>query len=234
MKTKSALSVITFLAGLGILVACFFIWKGEAQNNIFALNLTVSVLIYGLLFVDLLTPWIDLADKPQKQVGSLGMRWVVTGLYTVLALGAMLVFRFAWPAEFDFQLIVHLALLFLLCLGFVMSFSMSDKVAEVHNAEQETRNGINRMKKAMVKVQDSLADQAGVPAGLAAQINELAESLRYISPSGNPDAAEYENEFVKLARDLESALAGSQRDMERVEMLTKKLSRTVQNRKNIY
>lgn len=234
MKTKSALSVITFLAGLGILVACFFIWKGEAQTNVFALNLAVSTLIYCLLFMDMLTPWIDLSDKSQKQVGSLGMRWLVTGLYTVLAVGAMFAFQYAWPADFTLQLIVHCVLLFCMCCGFVMAFSMSDKVAEVQQKELEDRNGINRMKKAMAKVQDSLADQANIPTELAAKISEVAESLRYISPSGNPDAAEYENEFVKLARDLESALASSQRDKERIETLTKKLSRTVQNRKNIY
>ena len=234
MKQKSAFSIITFLAGLGMLVAAFFVWKGETPDNVFLLNLAVSVVVYGFLFLDLLTPWVDLGDRAQRHIGTLGLRWVVTGLYTILAVGAMLLFRFVWQAEFDLQLMIQLLLLFLTCCGFVMAFNVSDKVADVYEKECGDRNGIKRMKAAMAGVQDALAENPNVSKENQDKISEVIDALRYISPSGSVEAEESEAGFVKTAKELESAIKAQALNPDKIDTLTRRLTREILNRKKIY
>lgn len=234
MKTKSVFSILAFLGGLGILVAGFFIWKGDAANNVFTLNLLVSMLVYCLLMKDLLTPWIDLEDKSQKQIGSLGMMWFTIMVYAVAAVAAMLLFRFLLPAIFQTQLIVQLVLVFLLACGVIASVSGASKAQEVHLKEKTDRSGLHSMKSSMMHVQETLAVCSDIPSECADRIREMEDSLRFISPCDAPEAKELEDRFVKLAAELAVALPAYRMNADSTAATLQKMEFILKQRKNSY
>jgi hypothetical protein len=233
MDTKKILSWIALLGGEAIIIVAFILFRGGLADNILVLNIVVSSLIYGLFFVDVLVPWIDLGDKSQKKVGSLGLRWFFTWLYAIAAIAVMLAGNLAYEWSFALQIIIHCVLLFLLILGFVASFTASDKVVEVYKQEIQNRNGITEMKKTMVNLKDKINDTANLPENFIQRINSLEENLRFISPSDNSEAHELERAFVDTINSINIALTNYSLNKQQIENNLKKCERLYQNRKNI-
>ena len=235
MKTKSVASILAFVAGLALIVALFFVWKGDAANNIFYLNLAVSLIVYSLLFQDLIFPWISLRDKSGSRVGSLGSQWVLVSLYAVAAVGLMLLFALVLPVLFVTQLMVHLSLLFLLLVGFVVVSGIFHKVSSVHVEQTAVRQGVVNMKDAVEALKDRMLEFPDIPDSFTSRINDIEHALRFLAPSDNPKAAEYEDNFVRLTEDIADQLylfSSDHKDM--VDVNLRKLERELQKRKNLY
>ncbi|HIZ87003.1 MAG TPA: hypothetical protein IAC03_02450 [Candidatus Coprenecus pullistercoris] len=235
MKPKTVLSVIALLLGEAVIIGGFFLWRGEdTPDNIFALNIVVSSIVYCLCFVDVLFPWIRQKDASGRQVGSLGLRWTVTGLYALSAICAMLILNKAMDAAFLTQLIVHAILIFLLILGFVAVFQSSGKVAEVHSVQTGQRQGVTEMGHAVTALEEALYDCPGVPQDLIDKVRELKESIRYISPSNNPEACGQERQFVETIEQAAGRLYDFEHNREDVERAVIKAGRILRSRKEAY
>jgi hypothetical protein len=234
MDTKKILSWISLLLGETLIIAGFILFGSNLTENILVLNIVVSSVIYGLFFVDILVPWIDLNDKSQQKVGSIGVRWLFTWLYAVCAIAAMVISNTELHLIFSTQLIVHGVLIFLLLLGFVAAIHSSDKVKEVYEQETALRNGINEMKAAMRNLKNNANDLPEFPPNFQNRINTLEENLRFISPSNNHEAYNLEHSFVEIVNETGIAISNFSMNEERIESNLKKLERIYQDRKNIY
>jgi hypothetical protein len=234
MGAKKILSWWLFLFGEAIIIAAFILFKGNTPYNILVLNIVVSSLVYGLFVFNYCAPWIDLKEKSQKQIGSLGIKWFVIWLYAILAIATMLVVNLELKLNFGVQLIIHCALLFFLLLGLLGSRHAADKVREVFEAETKNRNGINEMKTAMRQLKDKMNDISELPESFMNRINTLEESLRFISPADNQEAHDLECSFVKIVTDIQFAISNFSMNEEQIESHLKKLGRVYQNRKDIY
>lgn len=100
MDIKRFLSWFTFILGIVIIVASFLFWKGNSSDDIFVLNLVVSLIIYCLIFVDIFVPWVNLNDCAQRQVGSMGVWWTISGIYVLAAIGVMVVCNLMYSSSF--------------------------------------------------------------------------------------------------------------------------------------
>lgn len=233
MNIKTILSWIALLAGEAILIAAFFLWRGDAQNGTFVLNIAVATVVYCLAFADLLLPWTRPGDKSRRIFGSLGIRWFATGLYSVLAVAVMVlggpVFRWAFAT----QLILQGVLLLGLLLAGIGAMYASDRVTSVHAAESAGRTGIERMKKAVASAADTAVSR-GLPAAVTERLTELQGNLRYLSPSDNPEAAELEGQFVSAVRRLESAMADAGLNVDRMEADLISAENLYRRRKSLY
>ena len=111
MDTKKILSYIALLGGEAIIIiAAFILFRGNLSDNILVLNIVVSSIIYGLFFVDILVPWINLGDKSQKKIGSLGVRWFFTWFYAITAIAVIILGNSVYEWRFSLQIIIHLIL----------------------------------------------------------------------------------------------------------------------------
>lgn len=234
MDTKKILSRIALIGGEAIIIAAFILFKGGLSDNILILNIVVSSLIYGLFFIDTLIPWLDVRDKSQKKVGSLGLRWFFTWFYTIGAIAIMLAANLFLEWSFSLQFIIHCALLFLLIMGFVASFSSSDKVKEVHLQESFARSGILEMKTAMQELKNKINNTADFPDSFSHRIHSLYDGLRYISPSNNQEAYTLENSFLKITNDISFAVSNFKMNELDIEKNLTKLEQIYQNRKSVY
>jgi hypothetical protein len=234
MSTKKILSWLLLLFGEAIIVAAFIIFRGSSPDDIHVLNIVVSSFVYGLTFCNFRAPWIDLKDKTQKQVGKLGISWLVTDIYTIVSVGFMLIANLAYELAFPTQLLVHCGLLFFLFLWLLFSHYSADKVAEVYHEQTANHNGILEMKKAIIALKDKIIETKDLPNNFVQKVNSLEESLRFISPTENSEAHELENSFVKVIESIRFAIQDYSLNAEQIDNNLKKCERIYRNRKNIH
>jgi len=234
MSTKKILWWTLLLFGETVLITAFILFRGNTPDNILALNIVVSSVIYGLIFLSYQIPWIDLQDKSQKQIGALGIAWLFVWLYAIFAIAAMLVSSLVFDFSFSTQLIIHAVLLFFLLLGIWFSSHTADKVQEVYEQETHSRSHIVEMKNEMRNLKDKMNDTNGLPEYFTKRIDTLDESLRFISPTNNVEATEMECEFITTLNEIKFAISDFPMNKERIESNLKKAERIYQNRKNIY
>ncbi|MCD8044195.1 MAG: hypothetical protein LUH10_14170 [Tannerellaceae bacterium] len=233
MSTKRIVSLLLLLFGEAIIIVAFILFGGDTANNIFGLNLGVSLFVFGLLSLNYGAPWIDLKDNTQKQIGALGINWFVISTYAFVTVLTMILSNVVWELSFKLQLILQCVWLFLLLLGMSASRYASDKVNTVYVQEAKNRRGIQEMRTAMRQLKDKIVDLDGLPQPFLHRINALEENLRFISPSNNSEAYELEQSFVETTDSIKFAISDYSMNEERVESDLKKLERIYQYRKNI-
>lgn len=234
MNAKKIFSLLLALLGEALIIFCFLHFGKNVQTEILTLNIIVSTIIYCLVFVDVIFPWVNLKDKSQKQIGSIGLRWFFTFFYLILAIGVMVIFNTVKPIHFTNQIIIHGILFFLLLLGLFMAFSSSDKVREVYIEEKQNRDRIDEMKKATKELQLKLDAMNNIPPEIISRINELQENLRYLSPSNNNEALVLESKFVEEVKKLSNCFSDNPLNMEVVISNIKNCERTYKERKQVF
>ena len=234
MNTKKLLWWLLLLFGEVLIITAFILFRGNLNDNILVLNIIVASLVYLLFFWGYRAPWINLNDKSQKQIGSLGISWKVIWLYSFFAITAMVICNLILSFPLLVQLIIHGILLFFLLLGVYLSIKTSDKVGDVYLQEMANRSGINEMKVAVRKMKDKMNDIANLPEDFINRINTLEENLRFISPSDNEDAHDLEHSFSQTVGDITFSISNFSMNKEAIEGNLKKLERIYQNRKQIY
>ena len=234
MNTKKIMSWLLFLFGEALIIAAFLSLQGNLPDDILILNIVVVSIVYGLFFIDILVRWIDFKDKSQRRVGSMGVRWLVTWLYAIVAIAVIIAANVGYDLTFSAQLIIHGVLLFLLFLGLLGALHVSDKVQQVHQIETANRSGVTEMKKAMVNLKDKINETSNLPEDFIRKINALEESLRFISPTENSEAYELERTFIDTIHAIAFALTNYSLNEQQIEHNLKKCERIYQNRKQIY
>ncbi len=234
MKPNRILSLLATLLGAGLIVAAFVHWRGETPTDILVLNIVVSVLVYALFFVLVLVPWIDWNNKSHKQVGSLGVRWVATWMYAIGVIATIVVCNMVSDVSFFTQLIIQGILLLLVILGFAGLLNASDSVEEVYQKEKVERQGLQLMREAMSGLKDKATLSSTCPNHITDRINELEESLRYLSPSNSPETPLLEEEFVDTISAVNSMLSRPEMYDEQIVAGLTKAEQLYRKRKSIY
>jgi hypothetical protein len=234
MNTKTLVPWLLLLFGETLIVTSFILLGSNLECEILTLNIIVVSMIYGLFFVDILVPWIDLADKSQRKVGSIGVRWLTTWLYAITAIAVMIVANLVFDVKFAIQLILHGVLLFSLSLGLFGASYVSAKVDQVGQTEMASHSGITEMKKVMLDVKNKMNEMTNIPDNLFRRINALEENLRFISPSDDREAHKLERAFIETLNEIKFAVSDYSINEKQIERNLNKLESIYQNRKNSY
>ncbi|MDP2693098.1 MAG: hypothetical protein Q8O88_05675 [bacterium] len=212
-----------------------FIYFGKnVESDILTLNIIVSSVIYGLFFIDIIIPWVDFKNKSQKTIGSLGVRGFFTFLYSIIAIGGMVVFNQAQAMDFNIQILIHSILFFLLLFGFYLALTSSEKVREVFEEEKQNRDQIDSMKRITKELQLKLDTMPDIPSEIILRINELQENLRYLSPCNNSTAVELEKQFIDEMRVLDLSFSEIPLNSENTISHIKNCERTYKERKQVF
>ena len=217
-----------------MIIICLIHFGKNLQPEILKLNIAVTSLIYIFSFFDIFIPWIDLKDKPQKKIGSIGIRWAFTTLYMLTGAGAMIIFNTVNPISFTSQLIIHGILLFLLLTGLFLAFSSSEKVHEIHQEEQQILIKIDEMKKTTRELQLKLDRMTDIPEDIIQRINNLQENIRFLSPCNNNRATELEKQFVEEMRKLDDCFVNLPLNIDNIQDNIKNCERTCKERKQVF
>jgi hypothetical protein len=231
---NKTISLLLFLFGEVLLIFSFIYFGQALSPDVLKLNIAVSSLIYGLFFLDLLLPWVDFNNKSQKSIGSLGLRWFSTFAYDIAAIGIMVFCNYQKETALMTQVLFHAIALFLFILGVVFSMSSSSKVDEVYHEEIKNSMGIESVKIAMRTLQRTIT-LVHIDSAFSQQINQLDESLRFISPSNNAEATVLESNLKDEINNLEHYIKNtSQIDYKIVRDEINKCEIIIKERKQVY
>lgn len=233
MNIKNILSWLALVLGAAIIIGSFFIFMKDMPDDLFVLNLSVSLLVYALFFVDVLVPWVDWRDKSKSRIGSIGLRWTVTWIYAFFAIGSMVMCNIC-NLEFHVQLIIQGILLLILILGLSGTLHASDKVASVYNKEIALQIGINEMRRSLNELKQTVYNSSDIPQEVHIKIESLEDNLRYLSPSDNPEAAVLEKQFSEIVREACLSVNSYSGNSERIMSLLGKADYILKSRKSIY
>jgi hypothetical protein len=206
MKAKHIYAALILLIGEALIIISFLYFGSSLASNILTLDIVVSSIIYSFLFIDILLPMCDFKDESQKIVGSLGIRWFVTGAYKLFAIVAMAIFLFYKPLDFNVQIIIQGILFFLLLIGLFSASTASEKVEEIFFDESQRMNRLVEMRKSIQNLQSKLYQTSNILPEIIAGISNLQEELRFISPSNNPESVDLETDFLKEIKEINDAL----------------------------
>ncbi|MEI6852869.1 MAG: hypothetical protein WCL06_08505 [Bacteroidota bacterium] len=197
MKPNKVFTSLLLLFGEAIIIFCFLHFAKGLSTEILVLNTVVTSLIYLLYFIDKLIPMVDLKDKSHREVGAMGVKWVYATIYMVLAVSVMIFFNGIHPIDFTSQLIIHGALFFVLLLGVYFSSYSSRKAHSIYVEENQQRSVLIEIKTTIRDVLLKLEKASDAPPEIAKRIIVLQDNLRYISPSNNKEALEFETQILK-------------------------------------
>lgn len=234
MNTRRIFSVILLLAGELLIIFCFLNFGKNLDSKIVTLDIIVSTIIYSLFFVDLLYPILDLKDKSQKVVGSLGLRWFFSTLYILSAISLMVIFIWKWPLDISSQYLIHGILFFLLILGLFFVINSSHKVEQIFIEETQDRSRLEELKKATREVQLKLDKMKDIREDINTRLSVLHENIRFLAPSNNRDAYELETDFLNEMKAVRDCLFSIPLNYDKILENIQNCERTYKERKQVY
>lgn len=222
------------LAGEALIIICFLYFGRNLAHELLALNIIVSTVIYSLFFLDIIFPMVDFKDKSQKTIGSLGLRWFFTSLYTVAAIAAMIIFNTVKPVEINSQILIQVIFFFLLSLGLYIALSSSQKVHEVFVEQSQNRYHLDEMNIATKSVLRKIDQMTTIPADVKSRITTINDNLRFISPCDRKEAIELESDFLNEMNTIKDCLFDIPLNYEKIIENIQRCERTYKERKQIF
>lgn len=227
---KTFYKVLAILLGYGLIIAGFIVFGTSMADNVRILDIVVSCLIFTQFVEFLFVPLVNLGKKAHKEVGMIGIHLTSVYIYImvsiiIMVVGVLLDLPFIW------QLLLQLGALFILVVGRVATLHVGDKVEGVYQREQTIVGAKMQMKTAMETVMDAVALNGIRDAAVVDRLRELAENVRYVSPSVEEDARNLESQFTSVAAELIVMMRDEVRNKDRIPETIERLDYILAKRK---
>jgi len=162
------------------------------------------------------------------------VRWFVTSLYALMAIGVMVTSIQIKTVDVDSQIIIQSILFFLLLLGLYYATSSSRKVELIYAEEKQNLSRLEDIKKAMIEVLDQLDQLKNAPPDLRLAMTWLQEDLRYVSPCNTYEAYDLEMNFLYEIKAVKDGLFEYPLNSDRIIERIQNCQRICNARKKIY
>ncbi len=227
-------SLLWWVLGELLIIACFLHFGRNVEQPFQILNIIISSIVFSLYFIDVLFPLVNLKDKSARKVGSIGIRWFLTIIYSLVAIGAMLVFGLAIHLDLASQILIHGILLFLMTLGMWGAYSTVKKVEGVYQKQTEERQQMDEIKRNIGIVKAKLEKRKDTPVPIMNGIKNLQEDIRFISPANASEAFDLEIRILAEIKMINRGLDEEPVDFEKMQETIQNCSRLFLERKQIY
>jgi len=191
------LSGLLLLGGLGIIIAAFFLFLKDLQDEkLFYLNLAVTCLVYFVILYRS-SDLFGSVETVARSSSGYGLKWLEVWIYAPLAI-ALVVVSFIYGLGFNLCLLVQLALLLVLISFFFVGALVKHNVNEVVGKIEAKKTGLKE-----IAAQIDLLEMQNKLAGRGAcqeDIDRLRENLRFITASDSPSAIALENKLIEKIR----------------------------------
>jgi len=219
-----------------LLILTFLHFGHELKQDILVLNITVSSVVYLMLFSSFLFPLINLKDKSQSDIGFIGVNWFFSAGYTFIAIAIMVYFNILnkEAGKFENQLLIHAILFFLLLIGGFLSRKTADKVSEVYQEQKNERNQLKEHKKATKNLVLRVELMHDLSPEFKYNLNRLLEDIRFLSPSNNLDVNHLDEKYIETIRRIDDMLYNKENNKENMDIALKQCAQFLKERKQSY
>lgn len=170
---------------------------GLFYTNMVAILFSIWAMAFNLFDCDFFQ---SIPDSDRTAAGR-GLMWYAGGLY-FFATVFIAVISFVVEMHYKYAIFLHAGIIFLLFIAFIISRAVASNANAV-----ERDNAVRRATIDDIKVQLSLLEVAVNSQGLnPAQLNQLSQDLRYVTPSDNIAAKKLEDVLLSNVLTLNQKL----------------------------
>jgi hypothetical protein len=193
--------VLLVILGVALIVTGFLLlvplpWSPTVWLNLVVLNL---VFLVNLAFLRVAVRGVG---GFEQHVATLGFSWATRGIYTLLALGAMVT---VWRLHLDFNVaaLAQLTLVFGLVVRAVLMGVIRDNQTSVFASEEPARQSLDELRSLAGALQGPVGQLGATFTDAQKAFAAVQDDLRYLSAIDSAEARQLEG-------DLQAALAGLQ------------------------
>jgi hypothetical protein len=222
---------LLFLAGAGLIVLAFFLFKGEREPGGKDVFVWVSI---GLMYLVFFLPFFFSAVRTGNfsgKIPSLTLVWTGILLYTGASIGVILLLATVKIITINIAIIIQAVLLFLFFIVVYFAYFASSHVQKVGAQEAVKQQYINQLKP---KAQSLLLTVDRLPAGHEkAQkiLKQAIEEIRYIYPVDSGAGDELELRIIQSLNIISEICGGTGASPASLESEAERLSMLVKERK---
>lgn len=233
MSLKNILSWGAFGLGYVLIICGWLLFGDRSDTSIFILNIVVSLVMYSVIFSDLLISWNKPEDKSQRRIGNTGLRWAVTLVYVVIAFVLIVLSNlFSW--SFSVQLFAHSIAIVGLIAGYALVAHSANNIGNVTSQQSIAQSGVDMMRREAKSLHYDMLDKGDIPAELSQRVAQLVDDMRFIAPANSEDARLLEQRFVDIISRARVMVSSFTLNHEELAMELSKAERTLKDRKATY
>ena len=125
----------------------------------------------------------------------------------------------------------QLVVLFILLVGRVGTLHAGEKVQQIHRKEQVIMHGKLSLKSVMDNFMDDIAIVKDLDPIAKQKLQNIHESMRFLSPSSNSEALIFDEQFSQSVEDLKILMRNTNLNKEKIIEETEHLERIISRRK---
>lgn len=201
MNAKKFYNILVILLGYGLVIGGFIVFGESLETRIKILDIVVSCLIFTQFVQFTLFPLVDLGKSAHKEVGMMGIHFATLNICCTLSL-ALMVCGIIYQIPFNYQLMGHLIILFMLIVGRVATLHSGDKVQQIYEKEQHVLSGKLSLRNAMDDFMDEVASVKNLAENDRKRLEKIHEAVRFITPSANLEAKKFDDQIILAIDDL--------------------------------
>lgn len=232
MSIKQFYNILAILLGYGLIIGSFIIFGESLEDRVKILDIIASCFIFTQFVQFMLFPLINLSKPAHKEVGMMGIHFTVINICCILSL-ALMVCGIVYQISFKIQLIGQLAILFFLLLGRVIILHSGEKIEQIHGKEQHIMHRKMSLRYAMDNFMDESTRVIDLDESDRKRLANIHESMRFITPSANPEAIRFDNQFIQTLEDLTVLMRNVTFNKTKITEQINQLERILSRRKNI-
>ena len=230
MSVKRIYNISAILLGYGLIIGGFVVFGESIEDNVKILDIIVSCLIFTQFVQFTIFRLVNLIKSAHKEVGMMGIHFATLNICSTLSVGLM-TYGIVYSLSFKLQLIGQLAILFILLIGRVATLHSGEKVQQIYEKEQNLMSEKISLRGKMDDFMDELACVKDLDNMQLNRINNIRESIRFITPSANNEAKNYDNQFIQTLCDLNVLMRNVTLNKEKIIVEIDRLERIVSRRK---
>lgn len=230
MTAKRFYNILAILLGYGLIIGGFLVFGESLENKVKILDIIVSCLIFTQFVQFTLFSLINFRDSSHKEVGMMGIHFFVLNFCCIISIGIML-YGIIYHIPFKFQLISQLVVLFILLVGRVATLHAGEKVQQIHRKEQVIMHGKLSLKSVMDDFMDDIAIVKNLNPIAKQKLQNIHESMRFLSPSSNSEALRLDEQFSQSVEDLKILMRNTNLNQEKILEEIEHLERIFSRRK---
>lgn len=230
MTAKKFYNILAILLGYGLIIGGFFVFGESLEDKVKIMDIIVSCLIFTQFVQFSLFPLINFGDSSHKEVGMMGIHFSVLTFCCIASIG-MMVFGIICHIQFKLQLMGQLVILFILLVGRVATLHAGENVQQIGRKEQVIMRGKLSLKSIMDDFMDDIAIVKDLDPIAKQKLQNIHESIRFLSPSSNSEVLRFDEQFSQSVEDLKILMRNTNLNKEKILEETEHLEQILSRRK---
>lgn len=201
MTLSGKLFAALYFVGLGLIGLGFaLLVPASMRSHVAWLDLAVVIAVYSVNFLGIAAKKCSIAGFVLR-IPRLGIFIVADPLYTLAALTT--IYRgIVTAAPFNLQLMIQLALIFIMCLAAVAALAGAERIQNVTAQEARKTSGIEALKQAFARCEVSMSESRALSGELRSRLERLIEDARFLSPMQEASARLLEAKMIQVLNTL--------------------------------